>query len=77
MNEPKSTLEHWDQTFGRIRALSNRDLTVEDVLLYYRLYRFDQNLVSKVLNRHRPLYPAVGYIIEKKHIERGYKRGYK
>ena len=36
-NDPKSTLKHWDQVVGRIRALSNRDLTVEDVLLYYRL----------------------------------------
>ena len=57
-NEPKSTLEHWDQADGRIRALSNRDLTVEDILLYYRLHRFDQNLVSKVMDRHRSLHPA-------------------
>ena len=58
LNEPKSTLEHWDQSVGRIRALSNRDLTVEDVLLYYRLHRFDQSLVSRVMDRHRSLQPA-------------------
>ena len=38
--------------------MSNRDLTVEDVILYYRLHRFDQSLVSKVLSRHRSLHPA-------------------
>ena len=47
-----------DQAVGRIRALLNRNLTVEDVLLYYRLYRFHQSLISKVLSRHRSLYPA-------------------
>ena len=43
---------------GRIKALSNRDLTVEDVLLYYRLYRFDKSLVDKVMDRHRSAQPA-------------------
>ena len=49
---------HWDQAVGRIRALSDRNLTVEDVLLYYRLYRFDKNLVDKVMDRHRSAKPA-------------------
>ena len=57
-NEPKSTLEHWDQAMGRIRALSDRGLTVEEVLLYYRLHKFDQSLVDKVMDRHRSLNPA-------------------
>ena len=57
-SEPKSTLEHWDQAVGRIRALSGRGLTVEDVLLYYRIYRFDQSLVNRVMDRHRSLNPA-------------------
>ena len=57
-NKPKSTLRHWDQAVGRIRALSDRNLTVEDVLLYYRLYRFDKNLVDKVMDRHRSAKPA-------------------
>ena len=56
-NESKSTLEHWDQAMGRIRALSNRGLTVEEVLLYYRLHKFDQSLVDKVMDRHRSLKP--------------------
>ena len=56
-NEPKSTLEHWDQAMGRIRALSDRGLTVEEVLLYYRLHKFDQSLVDKVMDRHRSLMP--------------------
>ena len=57
-NKPKSTLGHWDQAVGRIRALSDRKLTVEDVLLYYRLYRFDKNFVDKVMDRHRSAKPA-------------------
>ena len=56
--EPKSTLRHWDQAVGRIRALSDRALTVEDVLLYYRLHRFDKSLVDKVMDRHRSAQPA-------------------
>ena len=55
--ESKSTLEHWDQAMQRIRALSDRGLTVEEVLLYYRLHRFEQNLVDKVMDRHRSLRP--------------------
>ena len=31
---------------------------MEDVLLYYRLHRFDQNLVDKVMDRQRSLNPA-------------------
>ena len=62
-NIPKSTLKHWDQAVGRIRALSNRDLTVEDVLLYYRLHRFDKNLLDKGLGRHRSSHPAAEKIV--------------
>ena len=38
--------------------MSDRALTVEDVLLYYRLHRFNKSLVDKVMDRHRSAQPA-------------------
>ena len=35
---------------------------MEDVLLYYRLHRFDQSLVSRVMDRYRLLHPAAEII---------------
>ena len=55
-------MRHWDQAVGRIRALSDRKLTVEDVLLYYRLHRFNKSLVDKVMDRHRSAKPAADKI---------------
>ena len=56
--KPQSTQAHWDCAVGDIKAIQAGGLTLDEVLVYYRLHKFQPDIVRRVKDMHRLKYPA-------------------
>ena len=55
--KPQSTQAHWDSAVGDIKAIQQSGLTLGEVLVYYRLHKFQTDIVRRVKDMHKIVYP--------------------
>lgn len=58
LSESKSTQEHWDIAVGDVQAVLDSGLTMDQVLIYYRIQNFPKETVQRIKDLHRMSYPA-------------------
>ena len=56
--QPKSTQAHWDNAVGDIKSVIESGLTVSKILVYFRLHKFQADIVRRVKDLHRITYPG-------------------
>ena len=56
--KPQSTQAHWDSAVGDIKAIEESGLGVGEVLVYYRLHKFQPDTVRRVKDMHRQKHPG-------------------
>ena len=56
--KPQSTQAHWDSAVGDIKALQESGLGLGEVLVYYRLHKFQTETVRRVKDMHKMKYPG-------------------
>ena len=56
--QPKSTQAHWDNAVGDIKSVKESGLTVSEILVYFRLHKFQADIVRRVKDLHRITYPG-------------------
>ena len=55
--KPQSTQAHWDCAVGDIKAIQAGGLGLDEVLVYFRLHKFQPDIVRRVKDMHRLKYP--------------------
>ena len=56
--KPQSTQAHWDSAVGDIKAIQQSGLGIGEVLVYYRLHKFQPDIVRRVKDMHKIKYPG-------------------
>ena len=56
--KPQSTQAHWDSAVGDIKAIQESGLGIGEVLVYYRLHKFEPEFVRRVRDRHKIEHPG-------------------
>ena len=56
--KPQSTQAHWDSAVGDIKAIQESGLGISEVLVYYRLHKFQPDIVRRVKDLHKIKYPG-------------------
>ena len=56
--KPQSTQAHWDNAVGDIMAIKESGLGLDEVLVYFRLHKFQPDIIRRVKNLHKITYPA-------------------
>ena len=56
--KPQSTQAHWDSAVGDIKAIQESGLGISEVLIYYRLHKFQPDIVRRVKDLHKIKYPG-------------------
>ena len=57
-NKAKSTQAHWDDAVGDIQEVIESGVTIDEILVYYRLHKFPPDVVRRVKDLHKITYPA-------------------
>merc|ERR1711874_857177 len=58
MAKPKSTLAHWDTAVGEINAIVESGMSMSEVLVYFKLHKFQLVMVKKVKLWHKIRFPG-------------------
>ena len=58
MAKPKSTLAHWDTAVGEINAILESGMAMSEVLVYFKLHKFQLETVKKVKLLHKIRFPG-------------------
>merc|ERR1711913_143974 len=58
MAKPKSTLAHWDTAVGEINAILESGMSMSEVLVYFKLHKFQLETVKKVKLWHKIRFPG-------------------
>ena len=56
--KPQSTQAHWDSAVGDIKAIQESGLGIGEVLVYYRLHKFQNDIIRRVKDLHKIKYPG-------------------
>ena len=56
--KPQSTQAHWDSAVGDIKAIQESGLGIGEVLVYYRLHKFQPDIVRRLKDMHKIRYPG-------------------
>ena len=56
--KPQSTQAHWDSAVGDIKAIQESGLGIGEVLVFYRLHKFQNDIVRRVKDLHKIKYPG-------------------
>ena len=54
----QSTQAHWDSAVGDIKAIQESGLGIGEVLVYYRLHKFQRDIIRRVKDLHKIKYPG-------------------
>ena len=57
LSESKSTQEHWDIAVGDVQAVLDSGLSMDQILIYYRIQKFPKETVQRIKDLHRMSYP--------------------
>ena len=57
-NKAKSTQAHWDDAVGDIQEVIESGMTIDEILVYYRLHKFPPDVVRRVKDLHKITYPV-------------------
>ena len=58
MAKPQSTEKHWDRAIGDINAVMASGMAMDEIMLYYKLHKFQPETISKVKMMHKIKYPG-------------------
>ena len=58
MANPQSTQKHWDNAVGDINAVIASGMTIDEILVYYKLHKFQPETVRRVKMLHNIKYPG-------------------
>merc|ERR1711874_342244 len=56
--KPKSTLAHWDTAVGEINAILESGVAMSEILVYFKLHKFQLEMVKKVKLLHKIRFPG-------------------
>ena len=58
LNVAQSTQAHWDSAVGDIKAILDSGMGVGELLVFYRLHKFPNDIVRRVKDLHRIKFPG-------------------
>ena len=58
LNIPQSTQAHWDSAVGDIKAILDSGMGVGELLVFYRLHKFQNDIVRRIKDLHKIKYPG-------------------